>query len=131
MTEPRQDRSLGELFGDLAEQLSRLIRQEADLARTEVTANLTRVARDASMLGIGGGIAHAGMLAIVAAVIALLARLGLDVWVAAGVVGVVLIGIGLVLIDRGRSQLASTSVVPTRTVESLQEDVEWARNQTK
>lgn len=130
MTEPRHDRSLGELFGDLAEQLSRLIRQEADLARTELASNVTRVARDASLLGIGGGLAHAGMLALIAAAIALLARLGLDVWIAAAVVGVALVAVGLLLIDRGRAQLRSASVVPKRTIQTIQEDVEWTRNQT-
>lgn len=131
MTESRQDRSLGELFGDLAEQLSRLIRQEADLARTEVTSSITRMTRDAAMLGAGGGLAHTGFLALVAAAIALLARLGLDVWIAAAVVGIVLVAAGLLLIDRGRAQLRTASVVPKRTIETLQEDVEWARNQTK
>lgn len=131
MISSRHERSLGELFGDMAELLSRLIRQEADLARTEVTSNISRLARDASMLGIGGVLVHGGFLALVAAAIALLTRLGLDVWISALLVGVVLVAIGALLVDRGRQQMKTSSLAPKATVETLKEDVEWARNPTR
>ncbi len=131
MIASRHERSLGELFGDLAELLSRLIRQEADLARTEVTSNISRLAKDASLLGIGGVLVHGGFLALVAAAIALLTRLGLDVWISALIVGVVLVAIGALLADRGRQQMKTSSLAPTGTIETLKEDVEWARNPTR
>lgn len=131
MITSRHDRSLGELFGDMAELLSRLIRQEADLARTEVTSNISRLAKDASMLGAGGVLVHGGFLALVAAAIALLTRLGLDVWISALLVGIVLVAIGALLVDRGRQQMKTSSLAPTATVETLKEDVEWARNPTR
>ena len=72
MAAPRSERSLGELFGDLTSQLGNLVHKEAELARTEITANVIQTGRNASLIGAGGVVVHAGLLALVAAAIALL-----------------------------------------------------------
>ena len=59
MGEPRDDRSLGELFGALTTQLGQLIHKEVELARTEITANALRAGRNASLIGAGGVVIHA------------------------------------------------------------------------
>jgi hypothetical protein len=127
MTASREERSLGELFGTLTTQIGTLIRQEVDLARTEVSANAVRTARNASLIGVGAVVGYAAFLALVAAAIALLASLGLDTWVAALIVAIVLGAVAAALVQRGRSQLDAASIAPRRTIESLKEDAELAK----
>ncbi|HEX5828911.1 MAG TPA: phage holin family protein [Candidatus Limnocylindrales bacterium] len=131
MAESRSDRSLGDLFGSLTSQLGQLIHKEVELARTEITANAVRTGKNASVMGAGGAIAYGGFLVLLAAAVGLLASLGLDLWLAALVVGLVVVGIGLALVQRGRSQLEASSLAPTKTIESLKEDAEWAKDQTR
>lgn len=132
MAESRSDRSLGDLLGALTSQLGQLIHKEVELARTEITANAVRTGRNASLIGAGGVVLHAGFLALVAAVIALLvSAFDLDVWVGALVVALVLFVAGFALVQRGRSQLEAGSLAPTRTIETLKDDAEWAKDQTR
>lgn len=127
MDERRDEKSLGQLFGDLANQLTTLVRQEIELARTEVTSKATSVGRDAAMIGAGGALVYAGFLGLMAALILLLIQAGLDPWLAALLVGLVVAGIGGALIARGRSALASADLAPRRTIETIQDDAEWAK----
>lgn len=132
MAEPRRERSLGELFGDLTSQLGQLVHKEVELARTEITANAVRTARNASLVGAGGVVVHAGFLALVIAVIALLVSVfDLDPWVSALIVSLLLFGVGALLITRGKSELEARSLAPTRTLETLKDDAEWAKDQTR
>jgi Putative Actinobacterial Holin-X, holin superfamily III len=127
----RDDRSLGQLLGDLSRQLSTLVRQEIDLARTETTARVTAVSRDAALIGAGAAIGYAGFLFLLAALAALLIQAGLDPWLSALLVGAVTLAIGGALAWRGREGLRTTSVVPERTIETLKDDAEWAKEQIK
>lgn len=131
MAESRSDRSLGDLFGSLTSQLGQLIHKEVELARTEITANAVRTGKNASLIGAGGAIAYGGFLVLLAAAVGLLASLGLDLWLAALIVGLVVVGIGVALVQRGRTQLEAASLAPTKTIESLKEDAEWAKDQTR
>ena len=132
MAESRSDRSLGELFGALTSQLGQLIHQEVELARTEITANAVRTGRNATLIGAGGVVVLAGFLALVLAAIALLVSVfNLDPWISALIVAVLLFATGALLIQRGRTQLEGTNLAPTRTLETLKEDAEWAKDQTR
>jgi hypothetical protein len=91
-----------------------------------------RTGRNASLIGAGAVVVHAGFLALVAAVIALLVTaFDLDVWVGALIVAIVLFAAGFALIQRGRSQLQSASLAPTRTIATLKDDAEWVKDQTR
>ena len=127
----RDDRSLGQLLGDLSRQLSTLVRQEIDLARTETTARVTAVSRDAALIGAGAALGYAGFLFLLVALVALLIQAGLDPWLSALLVGAVTLAIGGALVWRGREGLRTTSVVPERTIGTLKDDAEWAKEQIK
>jgi hypothetical protein len=131
MDAQRDNRSLGQLFGDLSRQLSTLVRQEIDLARTEMTTKAGAATRDAAMIGIGGALAHAGLLVLLAAVVLVLIEVGLDPWLAAVLVGVVVAAIGGFLVMRGRDGLQATDLAPKRTIETLKDDAEWAKERIK
>jgi hypothetical protein len=127
----RDDRSLGQLFGDLSRQLSTLVRQEIDLARTETTQRITAVTRDVALIGAGAALGYAGLLFLLAALVALFIQAGLDAWLAALLVGAATLAVGGALAWRGREGLRTTSVVPERTIETLKDDAEWAKEQIK
>jgi hypothetical protein len=129
MQQMKDDRSLGDLFGDLARDMGTLVSQEIALARTELTDKASRVSKDVAMLAAGGVVAYAGFLAIVAAVILLIATLGVPLWVSALIVGVVVAGIGAFLVMRGISALKHQEYAPRQTLESLKEDTRWAKEQ--
>jgi hypothetical protein len=130
--ERRDDRPLGELLGEFSNQTATLVRQEIDLARTEMQAKAATAARSAGLVGAGGVVVHAAFLAVVIAAIALLSSaFDLDVWLSALAVAVVLAILGVLLIQQGRNGLARTSLAPERTIRSLKDDAEWAREQTK
>ncbi len=131
MQQNRQERSLGELFGDLAKETSNLVRQEVELAKVELSQKASNVAKDVASLLVGGAIAYAGVLALGAALIIGLAQIGLPWWLSALLVGLVVAGIGYFLVQKGLTALKKQDFVPTRTINTIKEDVEWAKEQTK
>jgi len=132
MTGQQQDnRSLGELFGDLARDTGTLVRQEIELARTEMTQKAMRVGKDIGFLLAGGAVAYAGFLAILAAIAVGLGQLGVPWWLAALLVGLVVAGIGGFLVMRGLSALRQETAVPQQTIDTLKEDAEWAKAKTQ
>ena len=131
MQERKEDRSLGELFAELAADMGTLVRKEVELARTEMTQKASRVGKDVGFLAVGGAVAYAGLLAIVAAIIIGLATLGLQWWLAALIVGLVVAGIGYFLVQKGLDALKREDIAPRQTIETLQEDKEWAKEQLR
>lgn len=127
----KDERSLGDLFGDLARETSTLVRQEVELAKTEMTQKATRVGKDIGFLVAGGAVAYAGFLALVAALAIGLGQLGLPWWLATLLVALLVGGIGGLLVMRGISALKQESLAPERTMQTLKEDVEWAKAQTR
>ncbi len=119
----RGERSLGELFGDLSRETSTLVRQEVTLAKAELTQTATQVGKDVGFLAVGGAIAYAGLLALLAAVILGLVAFGLPAWLSALIVGVVVAGGGYALVRRGLSALKGVDMAPRQTMETLKEDV--------
>jgi hypothetical protein len=123
------DRSLGELFGDLTREMSTLVRQEAQLAKSEIGQKAARVGKDVGMLAAGGAVAYAGLLALVAAVIALLVQAGMTWWGSALLVGVIVAAIGGILVWKGLDALKHEDLAPRETVESIKEGAAWTRRQ--
>jgi hypothetical protein len=131
MSTVKDDRSLGELLGDLGRELGMLVRQEITLARAEVSEKVALVAKDLGYLAIGGAVAYAGFLAIIAAVIIGLAAVGLPWWLSALLVGAIVAGIGYMLVQKGLTALRNQDLGPKHTVESLREDAQWAKEQVQ
>lgn len=124
----RQDRSIGELFGHLSQDLGLLVRQEAQLAKTEMQAKVSRLTGDLVSLATGGVVALIGALALTAALILLLVDpVGLDPWLAALLVGALLGGTGYFMLQKGLRDLKGIDPTPRRTVESLKEDIQLAK----
>ncbi len=123
--------SLGELVGRVTGDLSQLFRQELDLAKTEIKEEVSRAGKGAGMMsGAGISVLYALMLFSLAAAWGLAEPLYR--WVAFVVVGAVWLLIGLVLFVAGRRHLAEAKpFAPPKTVETLKEDVQWAKDQMR
>jgi uncharacterized membrane protein YqjE len=132
MTGVREDRSVGELFGELTQDMTLLVRQEVQLARVELEQKASRVGSALGTVGTGGFVAYVGALALVAALILLLADVaGITAWVSALIVGAVLAIAGFVMLQGGLRKLKQTDLTPRRTVETLKDDVQWAKEQRR
>jgi hypothetical protein len=127
--EARNDKSLGELFAELSQDTATLIRKEVELARVEITTRAARMGRHAAYIAVGGAIAYAGLLAIIAALVIILQLVGLTWWAAAAIVGIVVALIGYMFVQRGISALQRESLTPTETIKTLKEDAAWAKGQ--
>ncbi len=124
-----RERPIGELVRDLSQQTSTLVRKEIELARAEVTAKGKVAGKGAGMLG---GAAVAGLLALGALTAALIAVLGeaMDTWIAALIVMVLWAVVAAVLAKAGQASLQRATPPAPQTVETVKEDIQWAKNPT-
>lgn len=127
--ERQEERSLGDLFADLAQDTSTLVRQELQLAGSEIGERASKVGKDLGMIVAGGALLLAGLLAVIATLILALGALGLPTWVAALIVSVVFLGVGAALIARAITALKNADLIPRYTIETLKEDQEWIKEQ--
>lgn len=126
----RDDRSLGELFAELAQESATLVRHEMTLAKAEMSEKAVRAGKHIGVLAAGGALAYAGLLAILAAVIILLNAV-MPLWVAAVLVGIVAAVVGYLLVRKGLDALKREDFAPRQTMETLKEDGQWAKDQTR
>ena len=125
-----ENKPLGDLFGDLASEVSELVRKEVALAKLEVGQKAKYVGRNIGYLAVGGAVAYAAMLTIIAAIVMLLAKV-MPHWGAALLVGGVVAVAGWLLVSKALSALQETDMTPELTVETLKEDAAWVKQQIK
>ena len=125
-----ENKPLGDLFSDLAGEMSELVRKEVALAKVEVGQKAKYVGKNVGYLVVGGSVAYAAMLTIIAGIVMLLDKV-MPNWGAALLVGVVVGIVGWLLISKARAALQATDITPQQTVESLKEDAAWVKQQIK
>ncbi|HMR34423.1 MAG TPA: phage holin family protein [Geminicoccaceae bacterium] len=123
-----EGRSVGQLLRDLADDVTRLIRDELALARSEASDNLNRmVAAVISILG-GALLGLAALMVLLDAVVMGLSNHMPD-WMAAVIVGGVVALVGFILVRKGQSELSAHSLAPRRTAESVRKDIHLVKEQ--
>jgi hypothetical protein len=126
----KQERSIGELFAGLASETATLIRQEVALAKVELTQKAGKAGANLGSLAIGGALAYAALLCVLAGAISLLA--GLMPWWAAALVVAAIVGVvGAMMISKALAALKQMNIAPQQTIETLKEDAQWAKQQIK
>jgi len=123
------DSSVGQLIGNISNDLTQLFRQEVELAKVELKAEASKAGKAAGMLG---GAGFAGYLAVVLLSFALVFALAnvMDAGWAALIVAVIWGIVGAVLYSMGRKKLKDVDPTPHRTVDTLKEDAQWLKNPT-
>jgi putative Mn2+ efflux pump MntP len=132
--ERKDDRSIGQLLKELTHETSTLLKQEVDLAKTEMSEKASRVGTNLGAVAVGGSVALLGAIALLLAVIYGLGAI-LDnflspetaSWLAPLIVGAILAAVGYSMIKKALDTLKRESLTPQRTTQSLQENKEWLK----
>lgn len=124
----RNEPSLGELFSELANETSTLVRQEISLAQAEMTQKAVKAGKDIGFLTAGGAVAYAALLAFMAGVIAILAYI-MPVWLAAFIVAAIAGGAAYFMAMPALNELRKIDPAPRETVATLKEDAKWLKKQ--
>lgn len=122
-------RTASELLQDVMHDVSDVVRGEIRLAKAEVSEKTAKAGKAAGMFGAAAVCGLMACAALVAAGIAALA-LVMPVWLAAAIMAVLLGGAGGAAYAGGRAKLKSVNPVPERTVETIKDDIEWAKRRT-
>ncbi len=127
--QPGHDRSVGELLSEITSDLSTLMRQEVELAKTEIRQEAKTAGKAA---GMGAGAAFAGwMVAVFASLTLMFALANIDAlgltWSA--LIVTVLWAIALAVLGLRAKKLIAQVGPPQNTLDSLKEDAQWARTQ--
>ena len=120
------DRTIQQLWSDMTSQTGTLLRQEVELAKMETKEELGRAAKAGVLFSVAG---VSGLLALV--LLSFAAAWGLAAVMPEGLafllVGLVYAVVAAVLLSRARKRAAEVDLPPRQTVETLKEDVQWAR----
>jgi Putative Actinobacterial Holin-X, holin superfamily III len=125
-----RDRPIAELLKDLANETTTLVRQELDLAKAEMREKAGKAGPGFGMWGAAGATALLAAGSLTAFLILALDGV-LPNWLAALLVGLVYAAVAGVLYIRGKHRVEEAgSAVPQKTIESVKEDVQWAKHPT-
>jgi uncharacterized membrane protein YqjE len=129
VTTDARDRPVGDLVKDLSAQTSTLVRKEIELARVELQQKGKVAGKGVGLLA---GAAAFGLLALGALTAGLIALLDLAMatWVAALIVMVLWAVVAAVLAKAGQGALQRATPPAPQTVETVKEDIQWAKNPT-
>jgi xanthine/uracil permease len=125
------------LLRQLRDETTTLLRQEVALAKTEMSEKAATYGRNTAYLAVGGAVAYAGALLLLAALSILVSWLfatyvELDTWIAAmlgpAIVGAIVAAIGYALIQKAIATIRSESPMPEKTIETLKEDKQWVQS---
>jgi uncharacterized membrane protein YqjE len=125
------ERSLGELLKQLSQETTQLVHQELELAKAELQQKGKQAGAGAGMFGGAGALGLAALGALTACFILALNAI-MPAWLAALLVAVVYGIVAFVLVKQGQAKLKQASPpVPEQTIETVKEDVEWAKTQMR
>ena len=124
----KEERSLGDLFSELASETGTLVRQEVSLAQAELTQKAATAGKNVGFLAVGGAVGYIGALAVTASIIMLLAQF-MPAWLSALIVGVVVAVVSYFMISASLAALKKMDMIPRDTVETLREDAEWLKKE--
>ena len=126
----KSEASVGELLSALARDTGVLVRQEVQLAATEMTLKANSAAANTALVAAGGALFHAGFLALMIAVMVGLQAV-LPLWLSAVILGVVVMGAGYALVQKGLNTLRTLDAIPQETLGTLKTNVVWAKEQLR
>lgn len=118
----RTDRSIPELLSDVLAQLAKLIGNEFDLAKAELSSKANQASRAAAMIGAGAVIMIPALVLLLFAAAAALVQAGFSDPVAYLLTGGGAVLLAAILIGVGISRLSGDALKPSMTIEQLQRD---------
>lgn len=127
---PAEDRSFSEVFQDILRNVQDIVRSEVRLAKTEIREDVVAAKSSAVVLGGGSLMAIFAILFLLLALVYALALVTPN-WAAALIVGAALAVVATLMLTAGLRRFKQIHPIPERTVETIKENVEWAKQQVK
>jgi hypothetical protein len=125
-----EERSIAELFGDLANETSTLIKQEVKLASTEVAQKAATAGKQVGLVGAGALLGSMGLLLLLQALVLGLST-GMELWLASLLVGIVVAAVAALLTVKAITALRAMDLVPRESVQSLANDRNLLQDQMR
>lgn len=126
MEHVKQERPLTELVSDLSEKSGLLLKQEIQLAKTEVDEKIDRIKADVAAIAVGAAVAYLGAAALVAAMIIGLSHV-MPAWLSALLVGAAISITGYVMVNRGNRGVQEESAALEKTTSSIKKDIRMVK----
>lgn len=127
---PRVQRSLGTLVADLFRETADLLRGEVRLAKAELAEKVTQVETGAVSFAIAYVLCFLGVLILLEAAVIALANV-VPAWLAAVIVGAVVLTIGLIFLGKAKKNLSVKNMSLKATSESLRRDKQVLKEATR
>jgi len=124
------DRSFSDVLQDIIRNVQEIVRSEVRLAKTEIREEAAKAKSSLLLLAAGALIAIFAMLFLLLTLVYAL-TLVMPNWAAALIVGAVLALVGSVVLTTGMRRFKQIQPTPVRTVETIKENVEWAKQHAK
>ncbi len=125
------NRSVPDILRDLLMQLTTLVRKEGQLARAEISENISRAGGGMALVVVGAVLLIPALVILLQAAVAALATEGFTPAQSAGIIGGATLVIGLILLAVGVGRLKARSLMPDRTINQLQRDAAVAKEQMR
>lgn len=137
-SEYRDERSLGELVRELTAESSTLLRQEVELAKSELHETVHTYTSNAGALAIGGALLLAALFGVLITInrgltvlLANMMDVEIAIWLAPLILTVVIGLVGLSMVKKAMNAIGANSLVPKQTIETLQEEKQWIAQKVK
>lgn len=123
-------RSIADVLEDILGNVQTIIRSEVRLAKAEVTEEATKAGRAAGMMA-GGAVAGLFTIWLLLLTIFFALATAMPMWGAALLLFVLMAVVTAVLLVAGKKRFQTVHAKPEKTIESVKENVQWAKSQTK
>ena len=119
---------IGAMLSGLIKDLQDLVRGEVALAKAEIKEDVSTAGKGVAAIAVAAFFGLTGFIFLMLGLTYLL-NIWMRMWIAASIVGVLLVVIAAVLGMSGKKKLSATSLKPEQTIDSLKEDQQWAKQQ--
>lgn len=132
-TEPgvraENDSSVGGLLRQLTHEVPSLVTKELALAKAELSESLRATKAGAASVATGGAVLLGGFIVLLMSAVYGLSKV-MEPWLAALIVGAVVVVIGLIMVSAGKKKFEASSFKPERTIHSVNKDKEAVKGHT-
>jgi len=120
------------LIGGIFQDAIDLVSKELTAAKLEIREELEKTKSAVLLMAVGGGALMVGILLLCLMLVHLLQNItGFELWICHAIVGAVLALVGIILLYSAKQRAATTSLVPTDSVQGAKEDARWITRKVK
>ncbi|MBA1277308.1 phage holin family protein [Pseudomonas sp. MTM4] len=123
------DTSVGGLLRQLTHEVPSLVTKELALAKAELSESIRATKAGAASVATGGAVLLGGFIVLLMSAVYGLSTV-MEQWLAALIVGGVVVVIGLVMVSAGKKKFEASSFKPERTIHSVNKDKEAVKGHT-